>query len=208
MLEKIREFLVMYPDRVSFFTIIGRFFPKSSPEYILVENAYDTAKSAFRDQMRESGERYFEHLRAVALILVIYLRVRDVNIIAAALLHDIIEDIEGWDEDRIALKFNHTVAELVFWVSKPNVENYHGDKEERNRDYHRKLSIANRKAMQVKLADRLHNVITLWGTDEEKQRRKVRETQDFYLPLAEEHTILIHELEAGLREVMDLWKKT
>ncbi len=206
MLEKVRGILTKYPDRAAFFGIIGKFYPKFSDEYKLIEKAYETAKEAFRGKNREGGERYFEHLRAVALILILHLRVRDPNVIAAALLHDILEDIEGWTQEHIALMFNQRVAELVFWVSKDDSELYGGDKEERNREYHRKLNIAVREAILVKLADRLHNVITLWATDEDKQRRKVRETQDFYLTLAEKHTVLIHELEAALCEVMALWQ--
>ncbi len=206
MLAKIRDILAKYPDRAAFFAIVGKFYPKFSPEHQLIEKAYKVAKEAFRGKVREGGERYFEHLRAVALILILYLRVRDANVIAAALLHDIMEDIDGWSQELIALTFNQKVAELVFWVSKDDSELYGGDKEERNREYHRKLDIAVREAILIKLADRLHNVITLWATDEDKQRRKVRETQDFYLPLAEKHTVLIHELEAALCEVMALWR--
>jgi (p)ppGpp synthase/HD superfamily hydrolase len=58
----------------------------------------------------------------------------------------------------------------------------------------------------IKLSDRLHNLITPWGVDEDKQRRKVRETQDFYLSLAEKEVILIHEIEQVLIEIMNSWK--
>ena len=205
MLEMIRVFLTLHPDREAFFTLIGRFFSKFSAEYALIEKAYNTSKDAFRKEVRESGERYFEHLRSVSLILILYLRVRNADVIAAALLHDILEDIDGWTQDRVALAFNKRIAELVFLVSKEDISKYNGDKEERNRDYHRKLGTAVRDAVIIKLADRLHNIITLWGTSKEKQRRKVRETQDFYLPIAEKHTILVHELEAALKEVMQSW---
>lgn len=206
MLAKIRDILAKYPDRAAFFGIIGRFYPKHSDEYKLIQKAYNTAKDAFRGKVRESGERYFEHLRAVALILILYLRVRDANVIAAALLHDLLEDVDDWDQDLIALSFNTKVSELVFWVTKDDCKIYGGDKEERNRDYHRKLGIAVREAIIIKLVDRLHNIITLWASDKEKQRRKVRETQDFYIPLAEKFAILIQELESALSEIMSTWE--
>lgn len=202
MLEMIRGIFIQYIDRVAFFGIIGRFFPKFSPEYKLIGDAYDTALKEFEGKYRESGELYFEHLRCVALILLVYLRVRDANAIAAALLHDIMEDIPGWDQDRLALRFNAEISRLVFWVSKPDLRLYGGNKEARNRDYHHKLSIAPRLAILIKLADRLHNVMTLWASTKDKRQRKVRETQDFYLPLAEAHTVLIHELELAIQEVM------
>lgn len=208
MLERIRKIFSQYVDRVAFFGIIGRFFPKFSPEYKLIGDAYDTALKEFEGKYRESDEPYFEHLRCVALILLVHLRVRDANAIAAALLHDIMEDIPGWDQDRLALKFNAEISRLVFWVSKPDIALYGGDKEARNRDYHHKLSNAPRLAVLIKLADRLHNVMTLWASEIDKRKRKVRETQDFYLPLAEAHTVLIHELEDAVQEVMKSWPET
>jgi (p)ppGpp synthase/HD superfamily hydrolase len=208
MLERVRKIFSQYVDRVAFFAIIGRFFPKFSPEYKLIGDAYDTVLKEFESaKPRETGEPYFEHLRCVALILLIHLRVRDANVIAAALLHDIMEDIPGWDQDRLALKFNAEISRLVFWVSKPHYSLYGGDKEARNRDYHHKLSTAPRLAVLIKLADRLHNVMTLWASEHDKQKRKIRETQDFYLPLAEAHTVLIHELEDAVYEVMKSWPK-
>lgn len=206
MLERIRTLILENRGRDSFFKIIGRHFPKVSKEFLLIERAYDVASLAFSEKYRESGEQYSEHLLSVAIIDVEYLRVRDANIIASALLHDIIEDIPGWSQERLALELNPGVSEHVWWVTKPDIAEYAGDKEARNHAYHQRLSDAPRDAMKVKLADRLHNMITLWSTNEDKQRRKVRETQDFYLPLAEKHIILIHELEDAVREVMSSWK--
>ena len=202
----IRGYLAKYLDRAAFFAIVARYFSKYSSEYALIEKAYVTAKREFRDKVRDQeGVRYFEHLRGVALILMLHLRVRDVNVIVAALLHDIMEDIHGWTEDRLALEFNPDVAMLVFGVTKPDVSYYGGDKNARDRDYHLKLNMADRRTILIKLADRMHNLLTLWATTEEKQKRKVRETQDFYLPIAEKHTVLIHELEAAIAEIMDSW---
>lgn len=207
MLERVRLLLSSVRNRTSFFQIVGRYFPLGSDGFVLIERAYDTSKAAFRDDMREgNGDRYFEHLRAVALIVMVHMRVRDANIIAAALLHDIIEDKEDWTQERVALEFNRWIAQLVWWVTKQPVEDFGGDKEERNRAYHHNLGRAPRESLVIKLADRLHNLITMWGVDEEKQRRKVRETQDFYLPLAESAILLIHEIEDVLREIMASWR--
>ncbi len=209
MLARLRQLIIENPDRIAFFKHVNRRFPRSSPEYQLIERAYGTAKDAFRDLTRDGGqqERYFEHLRAVALIVMVHMRVRDPNIIAAALLHDIIEDIPGWNEERVSDAFNRTVAQYVYWVTKPEIKLFADDKEERNRVYHQNLNHAPREAMIIKLADRLHNLITLWGVNEEKQRRKVRETQDFYLSLAEKEILLIHEIEEALMSIMNSWQK-
>jgi len=138
----------------------------------------------------------------VALIVLVYLRIRDPKIIAAALLHDIIEDIDNWTYDRLVLEFGIDVANLVWWVTKPPVTDFEGDKNARNRFFHHRLNGAPREVCIIKLADRLHNLITLWGTDPAKQSRKIQETQDFYLPIAEKHIILIHEIEDALSEVI------
>lgn len=205
MLERVKEILAQQKNKVDFFSIVGRYFPLASVDYTLIYKSYETAKRAFDGKYRESGERYFEHLRGVAVILMVYLRCRDANMIAAALLHDIIEDIEGWDQQKILIEFNVEVSQIVWYVTMEDLEVYSGDEEARNIEYHKKLYSAPRKAIVLKLCDRLHNVLTLWATDEEKQLRKVRETQDFYLPLAEREMVFIHELECALAEVRAGW---
>lgn len=207
MLDRIRKLYEGRENRVSFFETVSWYFPKGSADSNLIERAYSTAKDAFRDKEREDGERYFEHLRAVALIVMRYMRVRDANVIAAALLHDIVEDISNWSQERVAIEFNQEVGELVWWVSKPSLILFKGDKDARNRMYHQNLTRASRKALLIKLADRLHNLLTLWNCDEDKQRRKVEETQHFYLPLAEKEFVLIHELEAAINELTASWKR-
>jgi (p)ppGpp synthase/HD superfamily hydrolase len=206
MLERVRKVFAGRENRASFFETVNWYFPKGNADYRLIERAYDTAKDAFRTEVREDGERYFEHLRAVALIVMRHMRVKDANVIAAALLHDIVEDIENWSQERVTIEFNQEVGELVWWVSKPALANFKGDKEARNRAYHTNLTRAPRKALLIKLADRLHNLLTLWNCDEDKQRRKVDETQHFYLPLAEEEFLLVHELEAAINELVKSWK--
>lgn len=207
MLTKVKLLLENNKDRASFFKEVSKFFPEGSDDYSLIEKAYATSKDAFRDKYRDDGQtRYFEHLRAVTLIVFVYLRVRDPDIIAASLLHDIIEDVEVWSQSRVALEFNRRISQLVWWVTKPQVEVYNGDKEARNRAYHQNLRRAPREALIIKLSDRLHNMLTLWETTEDKQKRKVVETQDFYLPIAEEQVMLIHELETALSEIESTWK--
>lgn len=206
MLERVRKVFEGRENRTSFFETVSWYFPRGSADYRLIERAYDTAKDAFREEKREDGERYFEHLRAVALIVMRYMRVRDANVIAAALLHDIVEDIKNWSQERVTLEFNQEVGELVWWVSKPSLSLFGGNKEARNRMYHQNLSRAPRKALLIKLADRLHNLLTLWNCEQEKQQRKVDETQHFYLPLAEEQFVLVHEIEAAINELAISWK--
>jgi GTP pyrophosphokinase len=207
MLERIRKIFIAKGSYEAFFEVVGRYWPKGSEGYIVIERAYGTAEVAFAEKHRDNGERYFEHLRAVALILMVYLRVRDANLIAAALLHDIIEDIDGWNQERIAAEFNQTISQLVWWVSKQRLSDFNDDKAARNRAYHEKLGRAPREACIIKLADRLHNLLTLWDWPIEEQKRKVSETQDFYLPISYREILLIHELEAAINALAEAWKK-
>lgn len=198
-LEPKLRFLRGHESREDFLERIAEIYPLTDPRYILIQRAYDSAEDAFKDKRRDNGEQYFEHLRAVALILIIHLRVRNAAIIAAALLHDIDEDIREWPHARVVQEFGDEVGEIVWWVTKPKLKNKGEMRGEIDRRYHSKLSEAPRVAILVKLADRLHNLLTIWRQESERVRRKIDETRDFLLPLAEKHQILIHELEDVLR---------
>ena len=200
-LVRVRECIQNHKDRESFMSIVLRYYPPDDERFKRIEKAYHIAKNEFRDKRRDDGERYFEHLRSVALILMVYLRIRDTDVIIAALLHDIVEDIPGWNYDRVRDIFGTNVATLIWYVTKPKVEEFGGDKRERDRRYHENFLHAPRKAIIIKLADRLHNLLTLWNGDPEKRKRKIQETQDFYLALAERECVLIHEIEDALREL-------
>ena len=119
MAEALR-FLKEAENRETFFRRIALIFPTLDPRYRLIERAYNDAKEAFRGIQRESGERYFEHIRAVALIVVDYLRVRDADLIVAALLHDIVEDRDDWTIARVQDEYGERVALLVEYLSKPS----------------------------------------------------------------------------------------
>lgn len=184
-------------NRETFFARIALFFPVLDYRYKEIERAYNLVKEEFRDIMREDGQRYFEHLRAVALILIVHLRVKDYRLIIAALLHDLVEDRpERWTIQRVRAEFGDEVALLVDFLTKherPGMTD-----EECVDAYHRRFRFAPRGFFLIKLADRLHNLITLWACSPEKRRRKIAETRDHYLFWAEEHCILIHEIEGAI----------
>jgi (p)ppGpp synthase/HD superfamily hydrolase len=199
MLKKVKAILENAGDRTDFFRIIASIFPTRSPEYKLIERAYDAGKDAFRGDLRESGERYFEHLRAVSLILCRYLMIEDHETIGGGLLHDNVEDKPEWTVARVALEFGEGVALIVESVSTPL--DLFPDKGKCLEVFHRRLAKSSRRIISVKLADRLHNLLTLWVCSEEKKLRKIKETKRFYLPLAREHCILYHELLAAIEEL-------
>lgn len=201
MLEIVRALLKEAENRETFFRRIASFLPPMDPRYKLIEKAYNAAKDAFRDKEREEGGRYFEHLRATALILIDYLRVRDYILIIVALLHDIVEDNPSWTIERVRLEFGDEVALLLDYCSKPSENDY--SKEEGLRVYHARFEYAPRNFFLIKLSDRLHNMLTIWKCTPEKITRKIEETRRHYLPYAEKHVILIHELEEAIKKPED-----
>jgi len=183
-------FLKSAENRETFFARIKRLFPCSDQRYILIERAYDTAKDEFKQFYRESGERYFEHLRRVTIIAIDYLYVTNYHMIAACLLHDIVEDIKSWTVEKVRLSFGEEVACLVDWLTKTD-----------KTIYHERFINAPREFFLIKLPDRLDNLLTLWDCSPAKVRRKIKETRGHYLPFAKKHLILPHEIEKALLEL-------
>ncbi len=146
-------------------------------------HAYDYAKNAHKDQKRASGEPYFIHPCSVAEILVDL--GLDAETVAAALLHDVIEDTEATDED-IRREFGEGVLTLVSGVTKLDKIVFKSQEEEEAENF-RKIFIAMAKDIRViiiKLADRLHNMRSLNYLSPERQQKMAQETLDIYAPIA------------------------
>ena len=149
----------------------------------LLVKAYRYTEAAHANQKRASGEPYFIHPCAVAEIL-IGLGL-DAATIAAALLHDVIEDTEATAED-IKREFGDEILNLVGGVTKLEKIVFKS-KEDENAENFRKIFVAMAKDMRViiiKLADRLHNMRSLNFLSQERQQRMASETLDIYAPLA------------------------
>jgi len=142
-----------------------------------VATAYVFSKYGHRGQQRDNGERYFEHPRAVALIILDEMEIRnDWQLIVIALLHDIVEDSWLLDEDRLEKNFGRAVALGIKYLTK--------DPTEKKELYLARLrSYATWRVLLVKLCDRVHNLRTLDGCSEEKQRKQILETEKEYIPL-------------------------
>lgn len=148
-----------------------------------IRRAYAVAYEAHAPQKRASGEPYIDHPVAVANLL-LDLRL-DVNSIAAALLHDVVEDTTVTKE-QVAQAFGSEVAHLVDGVTKLSALEAQ-TKEEAQIGTYRKMFIAmadDPRVVLVKLADRLHNLRTIAVMKPESQQRNARETLDIYAPLA------------------------
>ena len=167
-----------------------------------VNKAYDFACEAHSGQYRSSGDPYVTHPIAVASILGSFRM--DENSLAAAMLHDVMED-SGIPKSVIEKKFNKEVADLVDGVSKLNTLTI-SSKTESQAENLQKMVLAMSKDIRVivvKLADRLHNMRTLLYLDREKQLRIAKETLEIYAPIA--HRIGMNNL---YRELEDLAFKT
>lgn len=149
----------------------------------LVRRAYSFAARAHSGQYRLSGEEFIEHPVAVAKILSEL--ESDAETLAAALLHDVVEDT-GVKLEEIRAEFGQEVAKLVDGVTKLSRIQFHSKMEEQVSNL-RKMFLAmaeDWRVVVIRLADRLHNLRTLDALPVEKQRKTAEETLEIYAPLA------------------------
>ena len=147
----------------------------------LVSRAYAFAEKAHANQVRKSGDPYFCHPCAVAVILTDLML--DATTIAAGLLHDCVEDVEGCTLDNVRAMFGDEVALLVDGVTKLMF-----------------LAMAKDiRVVLIKLADRLHNMRTLKWQRPERQVPIARETLDIYAPLA--HRLGVYTIKWELEDL-------
>ncbi len=168
----------------------------------LLNRAYVYAMKAHGQQKRASGDPYFSHPLAVAAILT-NLKLDD-ETIAAALLHDTIEDTPATKEE-IEKLFGANIAALVDGLTKIERLNLASKKTQQAENF-RKLLIAissDVRVLLVKLADRLHNMRTLEHIRPEKRRIIAQETMDIYAPLA--GRMGIQEIKDELEELSFRW---
>jgi len=149
----------------------------------LLTRAYRMSAQAHRGQKRQSGDDYVSHSVAVATILAE--QQMDSVSIAAALLHDVVEDSDVSVDD-IRRTFGPEVAELVDGLTKLSTLTFRSTVEEQAENYRKLLlSVAkDARVIIIKLADRLHNMRTLEHLDPEKRRRIALETREIYAPLS------------------------
>ena len=152
-------------------------------DFDLLQKAYEFAELHHRPQKRSSGESYIIHPMNVAVTL-IKLKM-DMESIIAGILHDVVEDCDV-TEDEIREQFGAGIADIVIGCTKISKIKFKS-KEESQAENFRKMVVAMAKDIRViivKLADRMHNMLTLQYVSKEKQVKKAQETLDIYVPLA------------------------
>ena len=164
----------------------------------LIRRAYDYAEKKHFGQKRISGDDYILHPLNVALILTEISA--DAPCMAAALMHDTIEDSDATKEE-IEELFGSEIALLVDGVTKINKINFSTDTEA-SAAYQRKILVdlsEDVRVIIIKLADRLHNMRTLHVLSEEKQKRKAKETLEILTPVA--HRLGIYKIKSELEDL-------
>ena len=147
--------------------------------------ALSFAVTAHQDQRRKSGEAYISHPLLVAQLLVEELDVKNPEVLAAAVLHDTIEDVPEITTAEIGDLFGKNIEFMVDACTK--IAHYSGDRQNFYKLVHRKLfsgAAARLEVMLIKLADRVHNLRTLHSLPKHKRQKIADETLDIYAPLA------------------------
>jgi guanosine-3',5'-bis(diphosphate) 3'-pyrophosphohydrolase len=150
----------------------------------LITHAFSFMSQAHKEHRRKSGEPYATHPYAVAMIVAQEIPLDDVSV-AAALLHDVIEDCEDYSYNDIKEEFGGTIAGIVEGATK--ISTLLVSKEITKAENYRKLMVSminDIRVILVKFADRLHNMRTLEFVGDQKQQRIARETLEIYAPLA------------------------
>lgn len=163
-----------------------------------VKLAYTFAEKKHKGQYRKSGEEYIVHPLRVALILTtVY---ADCETIEASLLHDVLEDTDCTIQEMEEV-FGSEVTRLVQGVTKLSKIHFSTENEYLI-DYYKKIIVGISEDVRViiiKLADRLHNMRTLWALPLEKQKIKARESLEILAPIA--HHLGIHKIKSELEDL-------
>ena len=171
---------------------------KDENELNNIKKAYELADTKHEGQFRKSGEPYIVHPLNVALILTtIY---ADSETLQAALLHDVLEDCDCSKEEMTAI-VGPTVTKLVEGVTK--ISRLHFSTEnEYLIEYYKKIIVGMSEDVRViivKLADRLHNMRTLWALPEVKQKKIAKEALEILAPIGDH--LGIHKIKSELEDL-------
>ncbi|HIV16047.1 MAG TPA: bifunctional GTP diphosphokinase/guanosine-3',5'-bis pyrophosphate 3'-pyrophosphohydrolase [Candidatus Avisuccinivibrio pullicola] len=163
-----------------------------------IDAAFVMADKAHDGQKRASGEPYIIHPVAVATIIAqMHL---DTESIAAALLHDVVEDTPLGDKE-ITATFGKTVCDLVEGVTKLDKLRFHDYREAQAENFRKMILAMTRdiRVILIKLADRTHNMRTIGNLRPDKRKRIARETLEVFAPIA--NRLGISDIKVELEEL-------
>ncbi len=171
----------------------------SADDKKLIRSAFDIAVDAHKDQRRKSGEAYVFHPIAVAKIVAAEIGL-DATSIAAALLHDVVEDTEYTLTDLEQL-FGEAVARIVDGLTKISKMPYDKDVSLQAENFRKMLLTLNEdiRVIIIKIADRLHNMQTMESMPAHKQVKIASETLYIYAPMA--HRIGLYNIKTELEDL-------
>lgn len=167
---------------------------------ILIRSAFDVAVDAHKDQRRKSGEAYIFHPIAVAKIVAEQIGL-DATSIAAALLHDVVEDSVDYNIADIEQMFGETVARIVDGLTKISSLKKDKDISQQAENFRKMLLTLHDdvRVIIIKIADRLHNMQTMDSMRPDKQVKIASETLYIYAPLA--HRIGLYNIKTELEDL-------
>ena len=166
----------------------------------LIRKAFDVAVDAHKDQRRKSGEAYIFHPIAVAKIVASEIGL-DATSIAAALLHDVVEDCDDYSINDIQQLFGETVARIVDGLTKISSLKKESDVSLQAENFRKMLLTLHDdvRVIIIKIADRLHNMQTMDSMRSDKQVKIASETLYIYAPLA--HRIGLYNIKTDLEDL-------
>lgn len=166
----------------------------------LIRQAFEVAVDAHKDQRRKSGEAYIFHPIAVARIVASEIGL-DATCIAAALLHDVVEDNPDYKLADIERMFGETIARIVDGLTKISSLNKDKDVSTQAENFRKMLLTLNDdvRVIIIKIADRLHNMQTMDSMRPDKQEKIASETLYIYAPLA--HRIGLYNIKTELEDL-------
>lgn len=182
----------------------AKVYIKSDEDIELIKKAYLFASKAHAGQLRLTGDDYMLHPLNIALILTeIY---ADAQTLSAALLHDVINFANVTIEE-IEKEFGPEMKALVDGISRINKLSLSADNEALV-SYHKKILVGlsgDVRIIILKIADRLHNMRTLWAIPENKRKEKAKETLEILVPIA--HRLGINHIKSELEDLsLKYWK--
>ena len=177
---------------------------KSDEDIQLIKKAYNFASKVHAGQLRLTGDDYILHPLNVALILTeIY---ADAQTLATALLHDVI-NFTSTTIEQVEKEFGPEIKALVDGISRINKLSLSADNEALI-SYHKKILVGlsgDVRIIILKIADRLHNMRTLWAIPEKKRKEKAKETLEILAPIA--HRLGINHIKSELEDLsLKYWK--